>query len=142
MGILSWVHLAQPPPSRFNFAAHLLARNAGRAEKTAYIDDQQRAFVRRACAARGTDGRCAGGTRPSGARSACWCACTTPVDFPVVFLGALHAGVDPVAVNTLLTVDDYAYMIEHSRAQALFVSGALLPTLQQAMARARTRSGT
>jgi benzoate-CoA ligase len=57
------------------------------------------------------------------------------MDWPVVFLGALYAGVVPVAVNTLLTVDDYAYMLAHSRAQAAFVSGVLLPTLQAAMER-------
>ena len=35
-------------------------------------------------------------------------------DWPVAFLGCLYAGVVPVAVNTLLTADDYAYMLEHS----------------------------
>ena len=69
------------------------------------------------------------------ATNACCCACRTRSTFPVAFLGALYAGVVPVAVNTLLTADDYAYMLAHSRAQALLVSGALLPTLQQAMAR-------
>jgi benzoate-CoA ligase len=54
-------------------------------------------------------------------------------DWPVTFLGALYAGVVPVAVNTLLTADDYAYMLEHSRAQAVLVSGALLPTLTSAL---------
>jgi benzoate-CoA ligase len=54
-------------------------------------------------------------------------------DWPVAFLGAMYAGVVPVAVNTLLTADDYAYMLEHSRAQAVLVSGALLPTLTAAM---------
>ena len=49
------------------------------------------------------------------------------VDWPVAFLGALYAGVVPVAVNTLLTADDYAYMLAHSRARAAIVSGALLP---------------
>ena len=39
-------------------------------------------------------------------------------DWPVAFLGAMLAGVVPVAVNTLLTADDLAYMLEHSRAQA------------------------
>jgi benzoate-CoA ligase len=39
----------------------------------------------------------------------------------------------PVAVNTLLTADDYAYMLANSRAQAALVSAALLPTLQAAM---------
>ena len=48
----------------------------------------------------------------------------------MAFLGALYAGIVPVAVNTLLTADDYAYMLEHSRAQAVLVSGALLPALQ------------
>src|SRR3546814_13733479 len=51
----------------------------------------------------------------------------------LAFLGALHAGVVPVAANTLLTAHDYAYMLHHSRSQAVFVSGALLPILQQAM---------
>ena len=35
-------------------------------------------------------------------------------DWPVSFLGAMYAGLVPVAVNTLLTADDYAYMLEHS----------------------------
>ena len=55
------------------------------------------------------------------------------VDWPVVFLGAIYAGVVPVAVNTLLTADDYAYMLEHSRAQAVFVSGVLKPVLKGAL---------
>ena len=38
-----------------------------------------------------------------------------------------------MAVNTLLTADDYAYMLEHSRAQAVLVSGALLPVLTSAL---------
>ena len=52
-------------------------------------------------------------------------------DWPVGFLGAMYAGLVPVAVNTLLTADDYAYMLEHSRAQAVLVSGALLPALDR-----------
>jgi benzoate-CoA ligase len=54
-------------------------------------------------------------------------------DWVVAFLGALYAGVVPVALNTLLTAEDYAFMLDHSRAQAALVSGALLPTLQAAM---------
>jgi len=56
-------------------------------------------------------------------------------DWPAAFLGALYAGVVPVAVNTLLTADDYAYMLAHSRAQAAIVSAPLLPVLQAAMAK-------
>ena len=58
-------------------------------------------------------------------------------DWPVCFLGAIYAGIVPVAVNTLMTADDYAYMLEHSRAQAALVSGALLPVLQAAMSRSK-----
>jgi len=54
-------------------------------------------------------------------------------DWPVGFLGAMYAGLVPVAVNTLLTSADYAYMLEHSRAQAVLVSGALLPVLNEAL---------
>ena len=32
-------------------------------------------------------------------------------DWPVSFLGAMYAGIVPVAVNTLLTADDYAFML-------------------------------
>jgi benzoate-CoA ligase len=46
----------------------------------------------------------------------------------------MYAGIVPVAVNTLLTAEDYAYMLGHSRAQAVLVSAALLPLLRQALA--------
>src|SRR5690349_18928405 len=63
------------------------------------------------------------------------------IDWPIGFLGAMYAGVVPVAVNTLLTAEDYAYMLRHSRAQAALVSAALLPVLQQAMAQATALGG-
>jgi benzoate-CoA ligase len=55
------------------------------------------------------------------------------IDWPVVFLGCLYAGVVPVAVNTLLTAADCAYVLAHSRAQVAFVSSALAPVLRDAM---------
>ena len=61
-------------------------------------------------------------------------------DWPVAFLGAMLTGVAPVAVNTLLTADDLAYMLEHSRAQAVFVSGAVKPALQAALGQIGSRS--
>ena len=51
------------------------------------------------------------------------------VDFPVVFWGALRAGVIPVPVNTLLTADLVGYVLEDSRAEAIVVSEPLLPSL-------------
>ena len=124
-----------PPSSRFNFAQHVFARNAGRAGKAAYVDDTTTLTygeLERAA------GRMAGALGALGLRreERVFVCMLDTVDWPVTFLGALRAGVVPAAINTLLTADDYAYMLEHSRAQALFVSGALLPVLQQAMAKA------
>jgi 4-hydroxybenzoate-CoA ligase/benzoate-CoA ligase len=48
------------------------------------------------------------------------------VDFPVVFFGAIKAGMVAVPVNTLLTTDDYDFMLRDSRARALVVSAELL----------------
>ncbi len=39
------------------------------------------------------------------------------IDFPAVFLGAIKAGIVPVAVNTLLTTGDYEFMLRDSRAR-------------------------
>ena len=128
------VNLApEPPPQRFNAAAHLLALNAGRADKLAYIDDRQRlsygTLAERVC-------QCAAGLRALGIRreARVLMVMHDSVDFPVAFLGALYAGIVPVPVNTLLTTDDYAFMLQNCGAQALLVSRALWPALQGAVA--------
>ena len=54
------------------------------------------------------------------------------VDFPILFWGAIRAGIVPVLLNTRLTVDQYRYLLEDSRAKAVFVSTALLPIVQEA----------
>ena len=120
---------------RFNFAQHLIQRNTGRAGKTAFIDDHGRLSygelsdrIRRMAAA-----LTAAGIRREERVLLLMHDCN---EWPVAFLGALYAGVVPVAVNTLLTADDYAYMLAHSRAQAALVSDALLPALQAALAQA------
>ena len=124
--------IAAAPPARFNFAQHLFDRNAGRAAKAAYIDDQGRLSYgaleqrsRQLAAA-----LLAAGVRREERVLLLMHDCN---DWPVSFLGALYAGIVPVAVNTLLTAADYAYMLANSRAQAVLVSGVLLPTLQSAM---------
>ncbi|MEY4757664.1 MAG: hypothetical protein RJA34_2562, partial [Pseudomonadota bacterium] len=122
------------PGERFNIAQHLLSVNAGRPSKAAFVDDlgtlsysalEER--VRRMAAA----------LRSLGLKreERVLLLMQDCNDWPVSFLGAMYAGLVPVAVNTLLTADDYAYMLENSRAQAVLVSGALLPTLTAAMTR-------
>jgi len=48
------------------------------------------------------------------------------VDFPIAFWGAIRAGIVPIPLNTLLTPEQYAYMLEDSRAEAIVVSPALV----------------
>ena len=57
------------------------------------------------------------------------------VDFPSVFLGAIRAGIVPVPLNTLLTSDQYAYVLADCRARVLFVSEALLPVVRDMVGR-------
>lgn len=123
-----------PCPLELNFASHLAALNAPRASKPAYIDDI-RTLTYGELAERVA--RFAGALRQMGLRreERVLLLMHDSVDWPVAFLGALHAGVVPVAVNTLLTADDYAYIADHCRARAAIVSGALLDTLHAAMAK-------
>src|SRR3984957_7058483 len=57
------------------------------------------------------------------------------VDFPCVFLGAMRAGIVPVPLNTLLTSDQYAYVLADCRARVLFISEALLPVVKDMLGR-------
>src|SRR4051794_5726671 len=57
------------------------------------------------------------------------------VDFPAVFLGAIRAGIVPVPLNTLLTTDQYAYVLADCRARVLFVSEALYPVVKDIVGR-------
>jgi benzoate-CoA ligase family len=120
------------PPAAFNLAADLLARNAARGDRVAYIDDRTRLTYG---ALQDAVQRFASSLRQQGLRreERVLLLAHDSVEWPVAFLGAIHAGIVPVAVNTLLTADDYAYMLSHSRARAAIVSAALLPTLERAM---------
>jgi benzoate-CoA ligase family protein len=55
-------------------------------------------------------------------------------DFAAIFFGTMRAGAVAVPVNTLLTSDDYAFMLEDSRARVLFLSDALIEKMQPALA--------
>jgi benzoate-CoA ligase len=121
-------------PRNLNYAAYIADLNASRAAKTAYEDGQRRLTYGELAE---RSARFAGLLRELGLHreERAILLMHDTVDWPVAFLGALHAGVVPVAANTLLTPDDYAYMITHSRSQAVFVTGALLDTLREALSR-------
>src|SRR5262245_55258571 len=100
--------LPPSPGERFNFARHLLDRNRGRAAARAYTDDHETITygelderVRRMAAL-----LAARGVRRE---ERVLLLMHDNNDWPVAFLGCLYAGVVPVAVNTLLSADDYVY---------------------------------
>ena len=119
-------------PDRFNAAHDLLERNlrAGRASKIAYIDDLG-SYTYGDLAAR-VD-RFANAIADSGMHmeQRILLCLQDGIDFPTAFLGAIKAGIVPVAVNTMLSPADYAYMLEDSRAPMLVVSESLLPKFER-----------
>lgn len=119
----------------FNFAAYLFDANKSRANKIAYIDDNGTLTY---AALEEKSRRLANALISSGIHreERVLLVMQDMHEWVVSFLGAMYAGVVPVAVNTLLTADDYAYMLENSRAQAVLTNGALLPAVQEAMQRA------
>lgn len=57
------------------------------------------------------------------------------IDFPIVFLGSIRAGIVPVPLNTLLTAEQYVYILTDCRARVLFISETLLPVVKDAVRR-------
>ncbi len=119
-------------PRDYNFAADVLQSNldAGRANKPAYID------------AHGTHtygqladrvARFGAALRGLGIRreERVLMALLDTIDWPTAFLGCLKAGIIAVPVNTLLTEDDYRFMLADSRAKCLVVSEALFPKFEK-----------
>jgi 4-hydroxybenzoate-CoA ligase len=51
------------------------------------------------------------------------------IDFPVAFWGALRAGIVALPLNTLLTAEQYAYILADSRTSAIVVAAPLAKTL-------------
>src|SRR5215475_7411976 len=118
-------------PRTYNAAVDMVDRNVthGRAAKPAFIDASETLTYGE------LQGRCNrmanllttyGIARES--RIALLLLDTT--DFPAAFWGAIKAGVVPVCLNTLLTTEQYAYILGDSRARALIVSASLLPVVQ------------
>ena len=129
---------ASPPqvtfPRQYNAAYDLLERNlrAGRGDKIAFIDDAGSCSYAELAqrSRRFANVITALGVQPE--QRVLLCMVDT-IDWPVAFLGCILAGVVPVAVNTLLTTDDYEYMLRDSRARVLLVSDVLWPKMAPLM---------
>jgi benzoate-CoA ligase len=121
-------------PRGYNFAAAIIQQNldAGRAEKIAYIDPRG-SWTYRDLASRVDSFACALGALDIRREERMLLCLLDTIDWPTAFLGAIKAGVVPVAVNTLLTEDDYRFMLEDSRARLLVVSEELYPKFAKAI---------
>lgn len=130
-----WNDEISPPPEPFNFARHVLTLNSARPDKIAYVDDNaELTYGELATRVRRLgDSLIKAGLR---AEQRILLLLLDSNDWPVAFLGALYAGIVPVPVNTLLTVDDYTYLLDHSVASAAFVAPSLLATFDKARAAA------
>ena len=117
----------------YNAAVDFVDRNVaeGRGDKTAFIDPSRNLTYAelRDAAARIGPMLARMGIEPE---SRIALVLLDTVDFPILFWGAIRAGIIPILVNTRLTVDQYRYLFEDSRAKAVFVSTALLPVVQEA----------
>ena len=134
-GLLS-AATAEAIPRTYNFARDIFERNDTRRNRVAYIDQsgswtfqqlRQRAesfsHVLEALQ-----------VRPEERVLMCM---LDSIDWPTVFLGTLYAGRVAVPVNTLMTEDDYRFMLADSRARVLVVSDALYPRFQKLIAGAK-----
>jgi benzoate-CoA ligase len=114
-------------PREYNAALDLIGRNlaAGRGGKVAFIDDQGQCTY--AQLAERVD-RMVNVFHSLGIRreERIAIAMVDSCEWPAVFLGAIKAGVVPVALNTLLTPGDYEYQLRDSRSRALFVSQSII----------------
>ncbi|MEO8629885.1 MAG: benzoate-CoA ligase family protein [Betaproteobacteria bacterium] len=135
-------HSVSPPiidiPRDYNAAFDLIERNlaAGRRDKIAFIDDDGRYTFDELAERvdRAADALTRLGIMMESRVMLCH---LDSIDFVSAFLGAIKAGIVPVAANTLLTTADYRFMLEDSRVCALIVSEALLPAFAPLLVEAR-----
>jgi benzoate-CoA ligase len=116
-------------PREYNAAVDLIGRNAGRGSKVAFIDDTGTCTFLQL--AERVD-RAANALLSLGIRreERIAIAMLDSADWVALFLGAIKAGIVPVALNTLLTPSDYEYQLKDSRSKALFVSEPLLKNFE------------
>lgn len=117
----------------YNAATDLIERNltAGRGAKIAFIDD--RASYTYSDLA-GRVHACANALRGMGLKQGqriALCLLDT-IDFPSCFLGAIEAGLVPIPLNTMLTAEDYAFILRDGQPAAAIVSDAREGVFRQA----------
>ncbi len=122
-------------PRDYNAASDFVDRHVdeGRGDKVAFIDD--RGSLSYAAFAEQVN-RAGNALRALGVRmeQRVLLLLHDSTRFPVVFFGAIKIGAVPVPVNTLLTSEDYDYLLRDTRATVLIVSAALYPKVAPILA--------
>ncbi|HEY7502133.1 MAG TPA: benzoate-CoA ligase family protein [Vicinamibacterales bacterium] len=128
----------EPPPERLNFAAHLFALNAMRGRKIAYQDDARTLTYSELARAARCFGSAllASGMRPE---ERIVLVMHDTVDWPIAFLGCLHAGLVPIPANTLLAIEELGWIVADSHARAAIVSPPLKAAFDAALERIGVR---
>lgn len=125
----------------FNAVTWLLDRNVelGRGDKIAFIDSTNKVSYRELQA---NSCRVASLLTRLGVRQEERVAIIAidTVEFPAIFLGTMRAGAIPVPLNTLLTPDQYQYVLDDSRAKVLFISEALYNPIRDVLTQVQTLS--
>jgi 4-hydroxybenzoate-CoA ligase len=121
-------------PRHYNAAAEMVDRHLAesRSEKAAFVDPA-RTLTYGGLAAESNQVANLMGSLGLRREERLACILLDTCDYPPIFWGAIKAGVVPIALNTLLTSEQYRYILEDSRARAVFVSSALLPVVQPAL---------
>ena len=136
--MLSEVDVSHSPPRvtvprDYNAAVDFVDRHVdqGRGGKVAFVDDRTSltyAQLKERVARTGNALRALG----VGLEQRVAMCMLDSVDFPCVFWGAIKAGAVPVPLNTLLTTQDYTFMLRDSRATVVVVSDELLAKVKPA----------
>lgn len=116
------------PPEKYNAAVDFVDGNlaAGRADKAAFIDrDGSHTYGDLAARVNRFGNALLGLSVRLEERIAC-CLIDT-IDFPTAFFGAMKVGAVPVMINTLLTADNYRFILNDCRARVLVISAELYP---------------
>lgn len=114
-------------PRRYNAASDFIDRHLGTptADRIAYIDDAGRYTYGELAERVNRAGNALKNLGLAPEQRVALCL-LDGIDFPALFFGGIKAGQVMIPLNTLLTSDDYAYMLADSRATVLVVSDALL----------------
>jgi len=119
-----------------NAASHFIDRHLteGRAAKTAFIDARGRHTYSDLARLVNQAGHALRGLGVKRGDRVILCL-NDSVIFPAVFFGALKIGAIPVPLNTLLTPEDYSFMLRDSAAVAAVVSAPLMERFEPALNR-------